>query len=224
MTLKTVATFHSPFTTKFGIPRQSGVAPAIKGRIVFEPEYRDPDYIRGIGDFDFLWLIWGFSANKHPAAHPTARPPLLGGNQAMGVFATRAPYRPNPIGLSAVRLVGVESTDNLGMVLLTEGADLMDGTPIYDIKPYLAYADCHQEAKGGFTDTHTWHRLQVVIPQQLQLLFSPEQLETLSQVLSMDPRPHYHDDSERIYGMMYEGMDVRFKVCENILTVVQIGK
>ena len=222
MTLSPVAIFHSPFPTKFGVPRQSGVVPLLKGKIVFEPEYRNRDYIRGIEDFDFLWLIWGFSANSHRPLGPTVRPPRLGGNKALGVFATRSPYRPNPLGLSAVRLVGVNDTKDKGAVLIVEGADLMDGTPIYDIKPYLSYTDSHENARGGFTDTHQWKHLDVVIPDDIGKIFSPEDLEALTQILCQDPRPHYHDDPSRVYGMLYAGHDVKFTVSEGILRVVDV--
>ena len=224
MQISPIAIFHSPFPTKFGIPRQSGVVPHLKGMIVFEQEYQNSDYIRGIEDFDFLWLIWGFSANDHQSVVPTVRPPLLGGNKALGVFATRSPYRPNPIGLSAVRLVGVEETNDKGTVLMVEGADLMDGTPIYDIKPYLPYADSHENARGGFTDTHRWQCLDVVIPDELRKSFSDEEIAVLTQILSQDPRPHYHHDAERVYGMPYAGHDVKFKVYDGKLWVVGIEK
>lgn len=223
MNLFPVAIFHSPFSTKFGVPRQSGVVPHLKGMIVFEMKYRNPDYIRGIDEYEYLWLIWGFSANNHQAIGPTVRPPLLGGNKSVGVFATRSPYRPNPIGLSSVRLVSVEETKEKGIVLMVEGADLMDGTPIYDIKPYLSYADCHEGAKSGFTDTHQWQRLEVVFPDDFQTMFTEEDVAVLTDVLSQDPRPHYHNDPERIYGMTYAGYDVKFKVNDGILKVVGIS-
>ena len=224
MLLSPIAIFHSPFPTKFGVPRQSGVVPRLKGMIVFEPEYRNRDYIRGIDDFEYLWLIWGFSANGHQAVGPTVRPPLLGGNKSVGVFATRSPYRPNPLGLSSVRLADIEETNDKGMVLIVEGADLMDATPIYDIKPYLTYTDCHEGAKSGFTDTHQWQQLEVEIPKDLQVSFSNEELTILCQVLSQDPRPHFHHDPERVYGMPYTGYDVKFKVNDGKLRVLEIKK
>ena len=224
MTLSPVAIFHSPFPTKFGVPRQSGVVPRLKGMIVFEPEYQNRDYIRGIGDFEYLWLIWGFSANDHQAVGPTVRPPLVGGNKSVGVFATRSPYRPNPLGLSSVKLLEIEETKDRGAVLIVEGADLMDGTPVYDIKPYLAYADSHEGAKSGFTDTYQWQQLEVAYPEHLQTRFSQDELDILTQVLSQDPRPHFHHDPERVYGMPYAGYDVKFKVCDGVLKVVDILK
>ena len=224
MEISPIAIFHSPFHTKFGVPRQSGVVPHLKGKIVFETAYRNHDYIRGIDEFDYLWLIWGFSANNHQSIRPTVRPPRLGGNRSVGVFATRSPYRPNPIGLSSVRLVGVEDTKDCGMVLIVEGGDLMDGTPIYDIKPYLTYADSHESAKSGFTDTHQWQQLDVVIPKEYQTLFSSEDIAILTEILRQDPRPHYHNDPERVYGMPYAGYDVKFKVNDGVLMVVEMKK
>lgn len=217
-----VATFHSPFSTKFGIPRQAGVVQQLSGRIVLEKEYRTPDAIRGMEDFDYLWLIWGFSANRKQATGVTVRPPRLGGNTHLGVFATRSPYRPNPLGLSSVRIDRIDYDAKEGPVIHVLGADLMDGTPIYDIKPYIPYTDAHPDARGGFTDSTQWQTLEVIIPPCCEL---PEQeRDELIAVLSQDPRPQYHDDPERIYGMEYAGKDVRFKVVGKVLTVVEIKK
>ena len=231
MNIKPIAYFRSPLTSKFGIPRQSGVVEDLVGEIVFEPEYSSPDAIRGLEGFDYIWLIWGFSANKHEQRGLTVRPPRLGGNERLGVFATRSPFRPNPIGLSCVKLVSqndsaiIESAPSLRgraggeAVLLVYGADLMDGTPIYDIKPYIPYADAHPDARGGFTDNNDWQPLEVIIPEEIANTFSPTELSSLRGVLSQDPRPQYHNDPNRIYGMPFAGRDVKFKVEGNILTV-----
>lgn len=216
--MKQVATFHSPFGSKFGIPRQAGVVEEVRGSIVFEKEYRTNDAIRGMEDYDYLWLIWGFSANKHAARGVTVRPPRLGGNCQMGVFATRSPFRPNPIGLSSVRIDHIDYDSPNAPVIHVLGADLMDGTPIYDIKPYIPYTDAHPEARGGFTDTMQWQPLEVSIPTELEPHVSTE----LRKILAQDPRPHYHNDPMRIYGMTYNGKDIRFKVDGNTLTIVEI--
>lgn len=218
MIMKQVATFHSPFGSKFGIPRQAGVVEEVRGSIVFEKEYRTNDAIRGMEDYDYLWLIWGFSANKHAARGVTVRPPRLGGNCQMGVFATRSPFRPNPIGLSSVRIDHIDYDSPNAPVIHVLGADLMDGTPIYDIKPYIPYTDAHPEARGGFTDTMQWQPLEVSIPTELEPHVSTE----LRKILAQDPRPHYHNDPMRIYGMTYNGKDIRFKVDGNTLTIVEI--
>ena len=234
MNIKPIAYFRSPLTSKFGIPRQSGVVEDLIGEIVFEPEYSSPDAIRGLEGFDYIWLIWGFSANKHEQRGLTVRPPRLGGNERVGVFATRSPFRPNPIGLSCVKLVSQndsainESAPSLrGRAggearLFVLGADLMDGTPIYDIKPYIPYADAHPDARGGFTDNNDWQPLEVIIPEEIANTFSPTELSSLKGVLSQDPRPQYHHDPNRIYGMPFAGRDVKFKVNGNILTVHNI--
>lgn len=216
--MKQVATFHSPFGSKFGIPRQAGVVEEVRGSIVFEKEYRTNDAIRGMEDYDYLWLIWGFSANKHAARGVTVRPPRLGGNCQMGVFATRSPFRPNPIGLSSVRIDHIDYDSPNAPVIHVLGADLMDGTPIYDIKPYIPYTDAHPEARGGFTDSMQWQPLEVSIPTELKPHVSTE----LRKILAQDPRPHYHNDPMRIYGMTYNGKDIRFKVDGNTLTIVEI--
>lgn len=220
MEIKPVAFFHSPFTSKFGIPKQSGLVAEIEGTIVFTEQYRSADALRGIDAFDYLWLIWGFSANKHSASSLTVRPPLLGGNTRMGVFATRSPFRPNPLGLSSVRLKNVEWNTNDGPVLHVLGADLMDGTPIYDIKPYVAYADSHKGVRSGFVDDNPIKRLQVVMPEDMVNLLGDKRAEMLRKTLELDPRPHYQHDSSRVYGMPFDGHDIKFKVDGNTLTVV----
>ncbi len=219
--MEPIAHFHAPFATKFGAPRQSGVVPRLKGRIVFEPPFRSADAIRGMEEFSHLWLLWLFSANRHAASSLTVRPPRLGGNERVGVFATRSPYRPNPIGLSSVEIERIEHHPTLGPIIHVLGADLIDGTPIIDIKPYIAYTDAHPEARGGFTDTRQWQQLEVVIPPAVEALFSPQQLETLRDVLAQDPRPHYHDDPEKVYGMLFAGHDLHFTVAGTRLTVLE---
>ena len=225
MNIEPVAYYHSLLPTKFGVPRQSGLVPELTGKIVFVPEYRNADALRGIVGFDYLWLIWGFSLNarKEGAAwSPLVRPPLLGGNEYMGVFATRSPFRPNPLGLSSVRLLRVEDGAD-GTVLLVGGADLVDGTPIYDIKPYVEYSDSHCGVRSGFVDSNKWQKLDVTFPVELRRAFSDKDFEALFKVLELDPRPQYHDDPERVYGMPFSGYDVRFKVsAEGVLTVVDV--
>lgn len=216
--MKPVAYFRSPFSSKFGIPRQAGVVADVRGCIVLDKEYRTADAVRGMEEFDYLWLIWGFSANKHCAKGVTVRPPRLGGNKQMGVFATRSPFRPNPIGLSSVRIDHIDYGCPDAPVIHVLGADLMDGTPIYDIKPYIPYTDAHPEARGGFTDTTEWQPLEVVVPEELQ----PNVSEQLLKILAQDPRPHYHNDPTRIYGMPFDGKDVRFRVDGKVLTIVEI--
>ena len=215
-----IARIHSDFPTKFGIPRQSALVPELKSRIVFEPEYRDENALRGIEQFTHLWLIWNFSESK--GWSPTVRPPRLGGNTRLGVFATRSPFRPNPIGLSVVRLEGVERDPKLGPVLVVSGADLLDGTPILDIKPYIPYADSHPEASGGFTEQTVSHHLDVDFPDQLLQRVPPDKRAALTGVLAQDPRPSYQDDPSRIYGFPFAGMEVRFRVEGNRLTVIDI--
>lgn len=210
-----IARFHSPFTSKFGIPKQSGLAAGLHGTLVFEPAYRQADALRGIEGFDYLWLIWQFNANPHRSGSLLVRPPVLGGNQKVGVFASRSPFRPNPIGLSSVLLERVEWDTPQGPVLHVLGADLMDGTPIYDIKPYVPYADCHPDARSGFTDLSKIQRLKVVIPDEVARQFTPDKLRTLKEVLSLDPRPAYQRSSEKTYGMPFDGKDVKFRVVEN---------
>ena len=208
--------------SKFGIPRQSGLAENLTGSIVFEPPYRHLEALRGIEEFDYLWLIWEFSGVRRQESGVrslTVRPPRLGGNIRMGVFATRSPFRPNHLGLSCVRFDRIEEHPDLGPVIYVKGADLMDGTPIYDIKPYVVYADSHPEAKSGFVDQTSWKSLEVEIPEHLARLFSSSDLETLRQTLSLDPRPSYHDDAERIYGMPFGDYDVRFVVAADVVRV-----
>lgn len=222
MEIKPIAFFHSSLTSKFGIPRQSGLANELQGRIVFEPEYQREEAVRGLEQFDYLWLIWEFSANPHEQQGLTVRPPRLGGNERVGVFASRSPFRPNRLGLSCVYINKVEMTRDKGPVIHVKGADLMDGTPIYDIKPYVTYADSHADARSGFVDEKEWHPLQVVMTDECQRCFSAEELAGLCQVLAQDPRPRYHDDEERVYGMPFGGFDVRFKVKDDVLTVVNV--
>ena len=222
MTLSPIAVFHSPLTSKFGIPRQSGIVGQLKGEIHFLPEYRQPDFVRGLEGFDFIWLLWEFSANSHKAVGSTVRPPLLGGNEAMGVFATRSPYRPNPIGLSSVRIDRIDLECAEAPVIHVSGADLMDGTPILDIKPYVEYTDSHVGVRSGFVDQHQWRYLEVKSDIDLAAIFSKEDLDVLTRLLSLDPRPHYHDDPSRIYGMPFAGRDVRFQVIGDVLTVIEV--
>ena len=222
--LKTIATIRSDFTTKFGIPRQSGLAAAQLSTIVFESEYRDENALRGLDGYSHIWLIWGFSEVKAERWSPMVKPPRLGGNKRMGVFATRSPYRPNPIGLSSVKLEGIEKRPNLGTVLTVSGADLMDGTPIYDIKPYIPYADCHPEATEGFTGQVEMQALTVEIPPELLARFPVEKRDALVGVLAQDPRPRYQADASRVYGLEFGGYEVKFTVSDQILTVTDIAK
>lgn len=224
MNLITIAHYHSLLPTKFGTPRQSGLVPELRGRIVFEPQYSNADALRGIEGFDYLWLIWGFSLNgkKEGEWSPLVRPPLLGGNEMVGVFATRSPFRPNPLGLSSVHLIGVEKNANR-IELIVSGADLVDGTPIYDIKPYVAYCDVHSDARSGFVDENRWETLSVDFPLDLQKHFSKDDLAALYKVLELDPRPQYHNDPERVYGIPFAGYDVRFTVSlDGILQVIDV--
>ncbi len=220
MNIRPVAIFHSPFLTKFGIPRQSGVVEELEGQIVFETDYRDKIALRGIDEFDYLWLIWGFSANSHDCEKLTVRPPRLGGNTRIGVFATRSPFRPNRLGLSSVRLKKVEWDTPEGPVLHVLGGDLMDGTPIYDVKPYIAYTDSHEHARGGFVDQHSWKKLRVEMDPQVERLFSSEVLTSLIHTLEQDPRPQYHDNPEKVYGMNFAGRDIHFRVVGDTLYVI----
>lgn len=225
-----IAHLRSAFPTKFGIPRQSGIVDELRGRIVFIPEYRNIDALRGLEGFDYLWIIWGFSANRSreergaTSWQPTVRPPLLGGNTQMGVFATRSPYRPNPIGLSSVRIERIELSATEGPVIHVLGADLMDGTPIYDIKPYVTYADCHPGARSGFVDERQWQELTVEFPEHLQSRFTPDSLKALIRVLALDPRPQYQDNPSKVYGMPYENYDIRFRVEDGVLLVTDAVK
>lgn len=221
MTIEPIAIFRSPFATKFGIPRQSGLVDELKGTIVFMPKYSDRNALRGMEDFDYLWLIWGFSANKEHGQKfsPTVRPPRLGGNERIGVFASRSPFRPNGLALSSVRILSIHDDS-----IVVSGADLMDGTPIYDIKPYLPYVDSHPEARGGFTDRRIWNKLQVSIPDHLRNLLPDGEAKELEGVLALDPRPQYQDDKERIYGMAFKGRDIRFRVDGDQLEVIEINQ
>ena len=216
MNIEPIAYFRSPLTSKFGVPRQSGIVSELRGRIEFVAKYRQVEALRGLEAYDYLWLIWGFSENVNAQKHPTVRPPLLGGNQRVGVWASRSPFRPNNLGLSSVR---ISSIDMEYMTIEVLGGDLMDGTPIYDIKPYLPYADSHPEARGGFTDNHQWQQLEVVMPEELHQLFQSADLEVLRQTLALDPRPHYQQDASRQYGMPFMGYDIRFHVVDRTLFI-----
>jgi len=234
--LEPIAYFHSPLTSKFGIPRQSGLA-SLPGQIVFEPSFRQDDAVRGLDGFDYLWIIWGFSANKpigkgvvvcpeeedtHQPSHLTVRPPRLGGNARVGVFASRSPFRPNGLGLSCVLINKVELHTSQGPVVHVLGADLMDGTPIYDLKPYVTYADSHPEARSGFVDSNKWKSLEVVMCDESAAHFTPLELDALKQILALDPRPQYHKDPHRIYGMPYAGKDVRFRVEDGKAYIIDV--
>lgn len=222
ISINIIARMHSDFATKFGIPRQSGLVEELRSTIVFEPEYRNADALRGIEEFTHIWIIWQFSEAVRQEWSPTVRPPRLGGNTRMGVFATRSPFRPNNLGLSCVKLLGVEHTENFGAVLHVGGADLMDGTPIFDIKPYIPYGDCHPDATGGFTDRAAEFLLQVVFPEALLAKLPEEKRSAAIGVLSHDPRPSYQRKPDRIYGLTFAGFDIRFSVQENILTVCEV--
>jgi tRNA-Thr(GGU) m(6)t(6)A37 methyltransferase TsaA len=222
--VKTIARIHSAFPEKFGVPRQSGLVESLRSQVVFEPEYRSPEAVRGLEAFSHVWLIWEFSETRRDTWSPTVRPPRLGGNQRVGVFATRSPYRPNPIGLSCVRLERVELDPKLGPVLHVAGADLMDGTPILDVKPYLPYADCHPEASGGFAAQRPEGGLKVDLPEPWLSLVPEEDRPALIGVLAQDPRPAYQHDPERVYGLSFSGLEVRFRVAGEMLTVCQIQK
>lgn len=217
--MKIIARARSDFKEKFGIPRQSGLVPQTRARIVFEPEYRNPDALRGIDGYSHLWLIWSFSKAEREGWSPTVRPPRLGGNTRMGVFATRSPFRPNAIGLSCVTLEEMHLHTPEGPVLVVGGADLLDGTPIYDIKPYHPLTDCHPEARGGFADAHAGDHLDVVFPPELEALIAPDKREALRGVLAGDPRPAYQNDPGRLYGVAFAGKNVRFTVENGVLTV-----
>ena len=224
VTIQVIARMHSDFATKFGIPRQSGLVEELKSTIVFEPEFRNPDALRGIEDFSHLWIIWQFSEAVRQGWSPTVRPPRLGGNTRMGVFATRSPFRPNNLGLSSVKLLGVEHTAEFGTVLHVGGADLMDGTPIFDIKPYIPYGDCHTDATGGFTDKAGEFLLQVEFPEELLKTLPVDKRDAAIGVLSHDPRPSYQRKPDRIYGLTFAGFDIRFQVKEDVLSVVGVNK
>lgn len=224
MTITPIAIAHNGFTQKFGIPRQSGCAPSVLTRIVFCPEYRVAEALRGIEQWSHLWLIWGFSANSPAQSFaPTVRPPRLGGNTRVGVFATRSPFRPNSLGLSSVKLEKVEKTEE-GLVLIVSGADLMDGTPVYDIKPYLPYADIHQDASAGFTEQADDYRLQVVWSKGTKNGLSSALVQELTEILSEDPRPAYKEDGGQHYGLTYAGYNLTFTVADSTLSVVEVAR
>lgn len=220
--MKVIAHIHNDFKEKFGIPRQSGIADEFLSVIVFEPEYRVKEALRGIEGYSHLWLIWNFSKANREDWSPTVRPPRLGGNKRMGVFATRSPFRPNPIGLSSVKLISVEETLDRGTVLVVSGADLLDGTPIYDIKPYLAYTDSHPDAVGGFADEVMDYSLTVDFPEELLLLVEEKKRRGLITILENDPRPSYIDDCERIYTFVFADYEISFKANEKMLTVTDV--
>lgn len=222
--MRVIARIHSDFSSKFGVPRQSGLVDALESTIVFEPEFRNPDALRGLEGFSHLWLVWVFDQAIRETWSPTVRPPRLGGNQRMGVFATRSPFRPNPIALSSVKLAGIEQTAEFGTVLKIRGADLMDGTPILDIKPYIPYADSHPDAVGGFASAPAGETLKVHIPPELMALVPENRREALRGVLAQDPRPHYQDDPERVYGFGFAGLEVKFSVDGTHLIVSDIQK
>lgn len=222
-TLRPVAHIHSDFTEKFGIPRQSGLVKELRARVVFLPEYRVREAFRGLEGFTHLWLVWGFSQNLGQGWAPTVRPPRLGGNVRMGVFATRSPFRPNPIGLSCVELERIDYDAPDGPALVVGGADLLNGTPIFDVKPYVPHTDCRPQARGGFSDAHREDRLEVDFPPQLEALVPEEKRAALRGVLAGDPRPSYHHDPERLYGLGFAGLQVRFTVAGGVLHVKEVA-
>lgn len=223
LSLSKIATIYTEFPEKFGIPRQSGLAHT-SGKIVFEPEYRVEEALRGIEAYSHLWLIWGFSEVYGKKWSPTVRPPRLGGNKRVGIFATRSPFRPNPIGLSSVRMEKIELEPENGWVLYVSGVDMMDGTPIYDIKPYLPYVDCHEEARGGFAEKKRDYQLQVEIPENCKVHLPEEKIEVLKEILSQDPRPAYQKDEDRIYGMSFDVWEVRFQIIKDVVIVREIRR
>lgn len=222
--MKIIAHIHTDFPDKFGIPRQSGLVKELTGRIVFEPEYRNPEAVRGLDAFSYIWLLWKFSESKKEHWSATVKPPRLGGKKRMGVFATRSPFRPNDIGLSSVRLEKIELNEKYGPILHVSGIDLMDGTPIYDIKPYIPLADCHPDAAEGYTKETKEHMLQVNFPEELLTVYPEEKRAAVLGVLAQDPRPTYFQDPERVYGVSFAGYDVKFKVDGDLLTVCGVVK
>lgn len=220
--MQVIARMKSDFPDKFGIPRQAGLVQELHSTIVFEPEFRNADALRGLEDFSHLWIIWQFSKAVRTEWSPTVRPPRLGGNTRMGVFATRSPFRPNSIGLSSVRILGIEDTPQYGTVIHVAGADLMDGTPIFDIKPYIPYSDCHSDAGGGFTDSASDFLLKVDFPEDLLQKIPENKRQALTGVLSHDPRPSYQQDSDRVYGLTFADFNIRFQVHEGTLTVIDV--
>ncbi|MBR6784951.1 MAG: tRNA (N6-threonylcarbamoyladenosine(37)-N6)-methyltransferase TrmO [Clostridia bacterium] len=223
-TVEPIAHIKSDFSSKFGIPRQSGLVDELEAKIIFEPQYRIPEAFRGLEGYSHVWILWQFSECAGKEWSPTVRPPRLGGNKRMGVFASRSPFRPNSIGLSCVKLISVDETEENGTVLTVSGADLLDGTPIIDIKPYLPYVDAHPEASGGFALQDKEGSLEIDFPNELLAAIPEDKQEALTAVLRQDPRPQYHNDPERIYGLEFAGFDVRFKIRDNLLTVVEIKK
>lgn len=221
--MKTIAKIKTDFPTKFGIPRQSGLVEELKGIIIFEPEYRNSEALKGLEDFSHIWLLWKFSETDRDSWSPTVRPPKLGGNTRKGVFATRSPFRPNSIGLSCVKLEGIEHTENFGTVLHVAGADLMDGTPVADIKPYIPYTDCHTDANGGFSKDGNTSKLDVVFSDGLKKEIPSDKLSALVKVLELDPRPAYQNDPERVYGFGFAGKEIKFTVSENTLMVTEVS-
>lgn len=222
-TFKTIAHIRTDFPQKFGIPRQSGLVKELIGRIVFEPEYRNADSLRGIEDYDYLWLLWKFEGVERKKWLPTVRPPRLGGEKRIGVFATRSPFRPNPIGLSSVKLEKVEQTEE-GMILVVSGVDLRDNTPIYDIKPYLPYVDSHPQARGGFAAERADYELLVEFPEELRNSLPKEKQQAIIEVLKQDPRPAYHEEEDRKYGVSFAGFNIKFVVKKSVLTVIEVEK
>ena len=223
LTIKPIGHIRTGFKTKFGVPRQSGLVQGLRGTIVFEPEFRNPDALRGLEDFTHIWLLWDFSkAHTEGKWSPTVRPPRLGGNKRMGVWATRSPFRPNSIGLSSVRIVGIYTNTAEGPVIEVEGIDMMDGTPIIDIKPYLPFTDIHADARGGFAEmaNETSHNLNTTFDEKVRDMLSEKEMADLRGIISQDPRPHYQDDEERIYAMEYDGMEVKFRIKEDNAYVI----
>lgn len=223
-TVEPIAHIKSDFSSKFGIPRQSGLVDELEAKIIFEPQYRVPEAFRGLEGYSHIWILWQFSECADKEWSPTVRPPRLGGNKRMGVFASRSPFRPNSIGLSCVKLISIDETEENGTVVTVSGADLLDGTPIIDIKPYLPYVDSHPDASGGFALQEKEGSLEVNFPRELLSIIPHDKQEALTAVLKQDPRPQYQNDPERVYGLEFAGFDVRFKIRDNLLTVVEIKK
>lgn len=224
ITITPIAIFRSPLKTKFGIPKQSGLATSLTGSITFCGPWRNPEALRGMEGFDFLWIIWGFSANRHMTTGTTVRPPVLGGNKRMGVWATRSPFRPNNLGLSSVKIERIELETQDGPTIYVSGADLMDGTPIYDIKPYVTYADSHPEAKSGFTDASKLKHMPVTFNKEAEERIDEQTRVAITEILSLDPRPQYHNDEKRIYGMTYDEKEVKFCVKDGEVRVISVDK
>ena len=220
--MKIIARISTDFPDKFGIPRQSGLVEGLEGKIIFEPEFRNPEAVRGLEEFSHIWLLWEFSENKREHWDATVRPPRLGGNKRIGVFATRSPFRPNSIGLSCVKLSWIEQDERLGTVLVVQGADMVSGTPIYDIKPYIPLTDCHPDASEGYTEQTKTHELSVRFPAGLLEKLPPEKRAAVKAVLAQDPRPAYIKDPERVYGVSFAGFNIRFRVDGDVLTVCEV--